>query len=57
MTEVRFARRKAHTCGGCRRTIDEEQYERTIIPQGTEHRRLFDVLIFCSDCRPSVMAA
>ena len=50
-TEVRYAGRRQHVCTGCARPIDCEDYTRTAIPQSTEHRRGFDVLKFCRDCR------
>mgnify|MGYP000181417621 CR=1 FL=1 len=49
--ERRFARQRQHLCTGCARAIDQEDYTRTAIPQGTQHRRGFDVLKFCRDCR------
>lgn len=49
--EVRYASGRQHSCDGCRRAIDHEDYTRLAIPTGTEHRRGFDVLKWCRDCR------
>jgi hypothetical protein len=41
-----------HTCTGCAGAIDDEEYTRTLIPLGNEHRRQLMVLKECQRCRP-----
>lgn len=48
---VRHASRY-HTCTGCHGAIDDEEYTRTLIPLGNEHRRQLMVLKECQRCRP-----